>query len=303
MTLLKDLTGQKFGRFSVIERCDDLITPSGNKFIRYLCLCDCGNYKKVVGATLRRGKSKSCGCYHDEITSLRCLKDLTDKQFGKWMVIRRGEDYKPPKGRPIPQWICQCECGNTKQLTGGVLVKGESKSCGCGYKSRTKDIVGRRFGKLVVKELAGRARNRGTIWKCQCDCGNVITVLGRSLMANKSLSCGCRGKESWKALRIKEYFSEHYSAIPEYRIIKNPKTGKWLPYDLYLPNNVFIEIQGRQHYEYTPYFFKSIAAFENRRYIDKYKKEFAEKYGTYIEVDLRKIKNVDEAIIYIEQRF
>lgn len=40
---LKDLTGKKFGRLIVLNRADDYISPNGNKFVQWLCQCDCGN--------------------------------------------------------------------------------------------------------------------------------------------------------------------------------------------------------------------------------------------------------------------
>ena len=46
MARLNDLTGLKFGRLTVIERAEDSITKKGNRFTRWLCICDCGN--KVV---------------------------------------------------------------------------------------------------------------------------------------------------------------------------------------------------------------------------------------------------------------
>ena len=54
---LIDLTGQRFGKLTVIERSD---TIDGVVF--WLCRCDCGNKTKVRSQTLRRGQSKSCGC-------------------------------------------------------------------------------------------------------------------------------------------------------------------------------------------------------------------------------------------------
>ena len=57
--LLIDLSGKKFGRLKVISQ-------SG--FDRYRqaiwkCACSCGNTTNVLGSNLRRGVSKSCGCY------------------------------------------------------------------------------------------------------------------------------------------------------------------------------------------------------------------------------------------------
>lgn len=57
MSVLIDLTGERFGRLTVIEKI-----PSNNTNARWLCKCDCGNYTDVLGTTLRRGESKSCGC-------------------------------------------------------------------------------------------------------------------------------------------------------------------------------------------------------------------------------------------------
>ena len=57
-----DLTGQKFGRLTVI-RFDH--SQNGRKY--YLCQCDCGNLKTVSSHSLKSGNTKSCGCLHKEI--------------------------------------------------------------------------------------------------------------------------------------------------------------------------------------------------------------------------------------------
>lgn len=59
MSKFKDLTGQKFGRLTVIER-------AGYKYGRtaWLCRCSCGNPQPVIvtGHDLNMGRVKSCGC-------------------------------------------------------------------------------------------------------------------------------------------------------------------------------------------------------------------------------------------------
>lgn len=62
MTLPMDLTGQRFGRLLVVEKDEPFITKSGQKQVRWLCQCDCGNTTSVSTAYLRNGKTKSCGC-------------------------------------------------------------------------------------------------------------------------------------------------------------------------------------------------------------------------------------------------
>lgn len=64
-----DITGQKFGRLSVIE----LAEKRPNCKI-YACLCDCGQTKKVRMGNLRSGHIKSCGCLNSELSAARQLK-------------------------------------------------------------------------------------------------------------------------------------------------------------------------------------------------------------------------------------
>lgn len=56
-----DITGQKFNRLTAIDYV-------GNQ--RWLCKCDCGKEKIVDAYALRHGKTKSCGCLHDEMARM-----------------------------------------------------------------------------------------------------------------------------------------------------------------------------------------------------------------------------------------
>jgi hypothetical protein len=66
MGKFKDLSGQRFGRLTVIERTEDVIYGF-KKNVCYLCKCDCGNTTKVLAKQLRNGGTKSCGCYQKEL--------------------------------------------------------------------------------------------------------------------------------------------------------------------------------------------------------------------------------------------
>lgn len=61
-----DLTGQRFGRWTVINRAPDHFTKSGNRITMWNCICDCGNEKAVIANSLRKGTTFSCGCYSAE---------------------------------------------------------------------------------------------------------------------------------------------------------------------------------------------------------------------------------------------
>lgn len=114
--------------------------------------------------------------------------------------------------------------------------------------------------------------------------------------------CSLKQTESRLATKLKEHFASKYSASIEYRIVKNPKTNRFLPYDIYIDKyKCFIEINGEQHYVFSNKFFKTKKNFNTRKTLDKIKRKYAEKHGTYVEIDIRKY-NVDSAIKYIESK-
>lgn len=53
------------------------------------------------------------------------------------------------------------------------------------------NIVGQRFGKLVVLSMYERTPQRKYKWLCQCDCGNQCVVFGSKLKNGHTKSCGC----------------------------------------------------------------------------------------------------------------
>jgi len=61
---IKDLTGKKFGRLLVLKIGDK--ERKRGKGVRWLCQCDCGKIKEILGMDLITGQSKSCGCYQKE---------------------------------------------------------------------------------------------------------------------------------------------------------------------------------------------------------------------------------------------
>lgn len=112
-----DLTGQKFGRLTVLERKGN--TSGGNA--QWLCACDCGGQTIATTSILRSRHKLSCGCAYKF--------DLTGNRFGMLKVI--GEFPEEAKGRKRVHWICKCDCGNTTRTTTAALVNGHSTSCGC----------------------------------------------------------------------------------------------------------------------------------------------------------------------------
>lgn len=57
------------------------------------------------------------------------------------------------------------------------------------------EMVDQQFGRLKVKEEAGRDKHGAFLYKCECDCGNIRIVLSGNLRSGHTQSCGCLNKE------------------------------------------------------------------------------------------------------------
>lgn len=69
-----DLTGQRFGRLIVLCQDGAYVDKSGRKYKQWSCLCDCGNIKTIIGSSLKRGRTTSCGCFNNELLLERAKK-------------------------------------------------------------------------------------------------------------------------------------------------------------------------------------------------------------------------------------
>lgn len=63
------------------------------------------------------------------------------------------------------------------------------------------DLTGQRFGRLTVRELVKRSKSGAILWRCVCDCGNVVDVFASNLRSKDTVSCGCYRRDM--ARRIK----------------------------------------------------------------------------------------------------
>ena len=73
--------------------------------------------------------------------------------------------------------------------------------------SNFKNLIGHRFGKLVVVDIAGANKKCELKWLCKCDCGGKAIVLTSNLNRGNTTSCGCVAIESRKK-RNKERHDE-----------------------------------------------------------------------------------------------
>lgn len=190
--IFKDLTGKRFGKLLVIEKSDQ--KKSGkNKNTLWKCLCDCGKIHFTITSCLTCGHTKSCGCL-GRTASQRRMPNETGNRFGKLVVI---EKTKTHTGKAV--WLCKCDCGGEKLVSGKNLRNGKVKSCGCAMKNsrveyvvnKRLNLVGKKFGRLNVIKYVGSNERGHSIFECMCECGKSFVVNGYELRCGHTTSCGC----------------------------------------------------------------------------------------------------------------
>lgn len=95
MSALKDITGQKFGRLTVVRRGDSHRLPCGQLQTMWVCACDCGNLTTVNTGNLKSGKVVSCGCYNREKAHNSYTKHgmSRDRIYNIWAGMKKDVIY------------------------------------------------------------------------------------------------------------------------------------------------------------------------------------------------------------------
>lgn len=140
MGSLRDLTGYKFGRLTVVCRAENI-----EKRTRWQCKCTCGKVLDIDAYSLYKGLTNSCGCLAAQKTSIRRASDITGETYGRLKAVR---SVGVLKGKTM--WECICSCGKTTTTTYGNIVFGKAQSCGC-----IKKESAAKNGKAGSKKISG----------------------------------------------------------------------------------------------------------------------------------------------------
>lgn len=163
-----NLTTQRFGRLVVIAPTN---IQNKRREYKWECLCDCGKTTYVLGSNLKHGSIVSCGCKrrnaktdHLQTWVKSQRYDHAGQQFGHLIVIKPAA-IQGTNGR---KWICQCDCGNIKEVLGAHLRKGHTRSCGCLFKEARPHRVRVPDSRTAARSLISRykqgARQRKYEW-------------------------------------------------------------------------------------------------------------------------------------------
>ena len=177
--------------------------------------------------------------------------NLIGKKVGLWTVLKRD----PEKHKGGIYYICRCECGTVRQVVANSLRKETSWHCGCQfakvrkeavkkqaqrrlngeYKKKPVDIVGKRFGRLLVLEQLDEGFATKSRFRCHCDCGNEI-IKSYQLLRAGTRSCGCLnrerrldigGKKFGKLTAVEYIESEEIEALVPESMRKKKSDGKY----------------------------------------------------------------------------
>lgn len=176
MKKIEDLTGQRFGRLMVISK------TTSNKYRQsmWLCRCDCGTEKTILGLSLKHGKTTSCGCRNREVASERFTTHGHTRggrtlEYQSWLaMIRRCNNpneaiYHYYGGRGIKvceRWVNSYEnfledMGKRPSKNHSlerIDVDGDYEPSNCKWATRTEQALNKR---LYKNNISGKS---GVVW-------------------------------------------------------------------------------------------------------------------------------------------
>ena len=210
-----DQTGHRYGKLLVIRKATKQERQAAGIYTGgtcWVCKCDCGNIRLVLGTRLRNDHVTMCEeCQKKILKPYHPLQNLIGKKFNHWTVIGYAKERSEHERRGY--WLCQCDCEDKtiQTVRGDQLKSGKSTECGkCLRKKKvdlnqTKviDLTGKQFGRLtVLKRDSNRTKDGRVKWICQCSCQNhtIVSVDGSSLRSGGTRSCGCLQREKAREL-------------------------------------------------------------------------------------------------------
>ena len=75
------------------------------------------------------------------------------------------------------------------------------------------EIMGRRFGRLIVLSFQEKRNGKRYMMLCQCDCGSQKIIDRSRLVSGNTLSCGCLNSEKASKRKLKDETGEKYNNL------------------------------------------------------------------------------------------
>lgn len=237
----KNIVGLKFGMLTVTE----MLYRHRGHLTYCRCSCECGNETIVGLSNLTNGNTSSCGClgilsrYKTDHS-----KDYTGLRVGDITFLEK-TSIKESNGSI--KWKCLCDCGNIFLATRSYAST--HRTCGCEYDDvKNLNLVGDRYGALVVDEKLEPKYRTSAWFACSCDCGNKVNVRAKDLIQGRRSSCGCGSTSAFEELVATVLDEFGFTYVREKTFDGCVYISK-LRFDFYIEeHNLLIEADGPQHY-------------------------------------------------------
>ena len=230
MPAAKDLTGQRFGRITVLGLDPEPYrSPGGKPTRRWRCRCDCGTELVVLqNALTGKNGTRSCGCVRSE-KSRAAAVDMSGQRFGRLTVLGPEELDRPRTNGQRMGWKCRCDCGNIITAARKDLLSGKLLSCGCllseASASRVAVSVGQVDGTTLsaIRPERGANKNsksgiKGVYWSDREGCWIAkITVKRRNITVGRyhDLSAAIKARRAAEEEYFKPLLDAHKTPTQE----------------------------------------------------------------------------------------
>ena len=173
--------------------------------------------------------------------------------------------------------------------------------------SATINEIGNVYDRLKVIERAGSNAQGRALWKCQCECENIIIVRGADLRNGHTKSCGC-STESFGSQKIKQLLKDNnIKFISEYTF-SDFKSDQGVPYRfdfaIFKDKELYeiIEFDGAQHFSPQKGYYEG--QFEKIQLYDKIKNDYCkQKNIKLIRVPYTEEDNIDLKMLELENYY
>lgn len=173
----KEYVGEKINDWEIID------WVKGNKGIEWICKCKCGEIKRHKVDNIKNGRSKMC-----KKCSAALRKKEKEPKREKILRLRYNNHLSWTEDNIFEGTYKEYleECKKRK-----IRKKEEIKNNK--WEQYKEDIIGNKYNRLKV--IGIRKGEKGIIWDCECECGNIYSNYGKYIKYGNIKSCGCISKE------------------------------------------------------------------------------------------------------------
>lgn len=175
--------GTRFGRLTVIKEVDPIRYANRSPARVFLCVCDCSTERSVRLASLRRGATVSCGCFHSERSKESMKKTMTShgmsgsKLYLVWCRMKSrcycegATSYRHYGGRGISvcdEWRNSFEAFAAWAMSNGWSelleldrrdVNGDYAPCNCRFVTHRENAQNTRLGQKYILTFHGKTQH------------------------------------------------------------------------------------------------------------------------------------------------